>query len=301
MSRRSAEPGHGPGRILAGAIGLVLCAAVPAAEIPRSKRNIDIDVIPGTLGAVRLPHAAHADVGWRADRSLMTCRDCHHALAADEPTSPSQDMRCTGCHPGVGEPDRIIDGRRARAMARLKPDGAIDYRTILFHDYCRDCHKKVQGGELRLSHCKLCHPHGIGEGALHGRFDGVSQAGAELTWLRCPAGQRWNGKGCQGDAALASRAQAEHACPEGCRLASRKEFLGVLDDCAPAAVAGGEGSCRPCGQSRTCSRLLGSDVGTYWVASPPGEPAWMVRLSDGAFIAVPKDAHALVRCVQTLR
>ena len=242
MSSRSAEARHGSGRILAGVFGLVLCAAVPAAEIPRSKRSIDIDVIPGTLGAVRLPHAAHADVGWRADRSLMTCRDCHHALEADEPTSPSQDMRCSGCHPGVGEPDRIIDGRRARAMARLKPDGAIDHRTILFHDYCRDCHKKVQGGELRLSHCKLC-----------------------------------------------------------CRLASRKEFLGILEDCAPAAVAGGEGSCRPCGQSRTCSRLLGSDAGTYWVASPAGEPGWMVRLSDGAFIAVPKDARALVRCVQTPR
>ncbi|HEU4382172.1 MAG TPA: hypothetical protein VFR85_01615 [Anaeromyxobacteraceae bacterium] len=296
MSGRSAEPRSSAGTSLGAALtALALCAAARA-EVPSVKRTIDIDVIPGPLGAVRLPHAAHVNVGWKADRSPMTCRDCHHALQADQPTSPSDDLRCSGCHPAVGEPDRVIGGKRARAMARLKPDGAIDYRTILFHDYCRGCHRKVQGGELRLTHCKLCHPRGIGEAALHGRFDGVRQEDAHLVWLRCPAGQRWNGTGCQGDTLLASRAEAAHACPEGCRLPSPEEFAAILAGCAKAAEDG-ERSCRPCAESPACLRLLGPDAGTYWAAAPE-EPGWMARLSDGAFVAAPRDARALVRCVQ---
>lgn len=306
MSSRFAESGARAGRaggraaLLAVAIALLPRAAA-AVEIPRNKRTIDLDVIPGAMGAVRFEHAAHAAVAWKADRSLMTCRDCHHTLQSDEPASLSEDLRCSGCHPAVGEPDRIVGGKRARAMARLKPDGALDFRSILFHDYCRDCHKKVQGGELRLSHCKACHPRGVGAGALHGRFDGVRQAGAHLTWLRCPAGQRWSGKACQGEAALAERTQAEAACPEDFRLPTRHELLALLEECAPLAVYGGEGSCRPCAGSRACSQLLGQDAGTYWLASAPGEPAFMVRLSDGAFVAAPKDARALVRCVQPIR
>jgi len=301
MSSRSGDPAL-RGWKLAGALaGLALCAAAAAVEIPRSKRSIDLDVVPGAMGAVHFEHAAHAAVAWRADRSLMTCRDCHHTLEADEPASLSEDLRCSGCHPAVGEPDRIVGGRPARAMAQLKPDGAIDFKTILFHDYCRNCHKKVQGGELRLSHCKACHPKGVGAGALHGRFDGVRLAGTHLTWLRCPAGQRWSGKGCEGQALLAPRAQAGQACPEGCRLPSREDFLGILEGCAPPAAAGGERSCRSCAESHACSQLLGPDAGTYWAASPAGEPGWMVRLSDGAFLAAPADAQALVRCVQGAR
>jgi hypothetical protein len=301
MSSRSGDLAR-TGRRLAGALaGLALCATAAGVEIPRSKRSIDLDVVPGAMGAVHFEHAAHAAVGWRADRSLMTCRDCHHTLAGDEPASLSEDLRCSGCHPAVGEPDRIVGGRPARAMARLKPDGAIDFKTILFHDYCRDCHKKVQGGELRLSHCKACHPKGVGAGALHGRFDGVRQAGTHLSWLRCPAGQRWSSKGCEGEAALASRALAAGTCPEGCRLPSREEFLGLLEGCVPSAAGGGEAHCRSCAESQACSQLLGPDAGTYWVASQPGAPGRLARLSDGAFLVAPEDARALVRCVQTAR
>lgn len=295
MSGRSAEPGRGAGRNLGAALAALALGAAAGAQVPAARRTIDLDVIPGPLGAVRLPHAAHVNVGWKADRSPMTCRDCHHALPADQPTS-SDDLRCSGCHPAVGEPDRMMGGRRARAMARLKPDGAIDYRTILFHDYCRGCHRKVQGGELRLTHCKLCHPRGVGEASLHGRFDGVRQEGAQLIWLRCPAGQRWSREGCRGDAVLASRAEAAHACPEGCRLPSREEFAAILAGCAPAA-ADGERSCRPCVESPACSQLLGRDARTFWAAAPEG-PGCMVRLSDGAFLVAPRDARALVRCVQ---
>lgn len=297
----AATPAAGPGRRLAAALaGLLACGAAAAVEIPRSKRNIELDVIPGALGAVSFAHAAHAAVAWKPDRSLMTCRDCHHTLAADEPASLDEDLRCSGCHPPLGQPDRIVGGRPARAMARLKPDGAIDFKSILYHDYCRDCHKKVQGGELRLSHCKACHPKGVVAGALHGRFDGVRQAGTHLTWLRCPAGQRWTGKGCEGESVLAPRAQAGRDCPEGCRLPTREEFAGILDGCS-APAAGGERSCRPCAESQACSHLLGADAGTYWVASQPGAPGRMVRLSDGAFLVAPEDARALVRCVQAER
>ncbi len=299
MSSRFGDPVLPPSRRVAvGLLVLALCTAAAGAEIPRGKAVIDIDVIPGKLGPVRFLHAAHVNVGWRADRSPITCKDCHHTLETDGPPSPSQDMRCTGCHPGVGEPDRIIGGRRARAMARLKPDGAIDYRSILFHDYCRDCHKKVQGGELRLQHCRVCHTRGIGADAIHGRYDSVRQVDAGLSWLRCPAGQRWSGKRCEGEATPANLQRAVQTCPAGCRVPSLGEFLDVLEGCGPDAAMGHEGSCRSCRESRICSRLLGPDEGTYWAVSPDEDQAWTVRLSDGSFHAVSKATEALVRCVQ---
>jgi hypothetical protein len=288
MSSRSAERAR---RGLAALLALALAAPAAGAEIPRAKRVIDLDVIPGKLGAVKFRHAAHEAVGWKADRSPITCRDCHHNLEADAPASATEELRCGGCHPGVGEPDRTIRGKRARAMARLKPDGAIDFRTILFHDYCRDCHRKVQDGELRLSHCRLCHERPVGEASAHGRFDAERQPGTALLWLRCPAGQRWSGKRCEGEAAPSPASGAPAACPEGCRLPTRDEFRALLEGCDP-----GGGACRPCAESPACALLLGPDRGTYWVAGPAGSPDGTVRLGDGTF--GPGAGEARVRCVQ---
>jgi hypothetical protein len=299
MSSRSGERALRPGReVVAGLAALALCTPAAGAEIPRAKKVIDLDVIPGKLGAVRFRHAAHEAVGWKADRTPTTCKDCHHNLEADAPRSATEDLRCGGCHPGVGEPDRVVRGKRARAMAQLKPDGAIDFRTILFHDYCRDCHRKVQDGELKLSHCRLCHERPVGGESAHGRYDAVRQAGTDLLWVRCPAGQRWSGKRCEGEAARATWPGATGACPEGCRLPTRKEFLGVLEGCSPEGEAAAA-RCRPCGQSQACAELLGPDQGTYWVAAADGGPAGTVRLSDGSFQAAAGDVGALVRCVQT--
>jgi hypothetical protein len=299
MSSRCGDPAGPAGRrSAAGLIALATFTVAAGADIPRNKRVIDIDVVPGKLGSVHFLHAAHAAVGWKADRSPMDCTDCHHAFEADGPPSQVREMRCSGCHPGVGEPDRTIGGRRARAMARLKPDGAIDYRSILFHDYCRDCHKKVQEADLKLSHCRACHPRGLGPDVSHGRYDSVRLAGAEVAWLRCPAGRRWNGRRCDGEATLTGLQGAAQACPEGCRLPSRAEFLAILEGCGPDVAAGREGSCRPCRESRPCAELLGPDEGTYWMASSVGDPAWTMRLSDGSIRAAPPAAAALVRCVQ---
>jgi hypothetical protein len=300
MSSRSGERARPCREVLAGLVALALCTPATGAEIPRARKVIDLDVIPGKLGAVHFRHAAHEAVGWKADHSPITCKDCHHNLEADAPRSATEDLRCGGCHPGVGEPDRIVGGKRARAMARLKPDGAIDHRTILFHDYCRDCHRKVQDGELKLSHCRLCHERPIGDESAHGRYDAVRQAGTDLLWLRCPAGQRWTGQRCEGEASRTARARAAQACPEGCRLPSRQEFLGMLEGCDAGGAAEGGVRCRACSQSQPCSGMLGPDQGTYWVASAEGGPAWVVRLSDASFQPASGDAEALVRCVQAL-
>jgi hypothetical protein len=56
-------------------------------------------------------------------------------------------------------------------MAALKPDGAIDYRSILFHAYCRDCHLKSRDGGRMLAGCKVCHERGVGSDVIHGRYD----------------------------------------------------------------------------------------------------------------------------------
>jgi hypothetical protein len=133
-----------------------------AAEVPPGKEVLLIDRIPGKMGAVRFGHADHVKRFSRPDGSAIRCRDCHHTLEADDPPVPLPAMRCSGCHPEVGQPPRQIDGKSALPMAFRKPDGAVDYRTILFHEYCRACHLKVKReGGRRLAVCKACHEHGI--------------------------------------------------------------------------------------------------------------------------------------------
>ena len=285
-----------PARRLLLALALAAVARpAPAAQVPRGRELIEIDHVPGKLGGVPFKHAEHNTRYRRPDGTPIRCRDCHHTLPGDEPTSPAQlaEMRCTLCHLRIGEEGRVVGGKAARPVASLKPDGAIDHKSILFHDYCRGCHRAQSGGERMLAACKVCHARGIGSDVLHGRYDAVRQPGTALSWLRCAAGQRWTGKGCEGGAAALGWAEGPGRCPEGWRLPSLAEVLALLDGCA----ADGRG-CRPCGRSPACSHLFGADGGSYWTSAEQGDRAQVVRLADGLVAALPKAGSAGVRCVQ---
>jgi hypothetical protein len=286
--------------LLATASALVLAIGAPwpargAAEVPIGKEVLVLERIPGKTGKVRFTHAEHIRRYRRPDGAPIRCRDCHHTLATDDPPVPLPPMRCSGCHAALGEPAREIDGRRARPMAALKPDGAVDHKTILFHDYCRDCHRKVPGGARKLATCKVCHERGISSESMHGRYDAVPQPGTALTWLHCPAGQRWSGTRCEGSVRLVPHGAAADACPEGYRLPTRAELLGLLDGCRP----GGGGPCRSCGKSAACASLFGNDQTSTWAGAAQGGRAWVADLGDGLLRQVEVAREQAVRCVQS--
>jgi Zn finger protein HypA/HybF involved in hydrogenase expression len=105
------------------------------------------------------------------DGAAIRCKDCHHTLPAAEPGEPFPDMRCTLCHVPLGAPEKEVGGKKARSLATLKPDGAIDIRSVLFHDQCRGCHLKIKTETLNLATCKVCHPGGLKADAIHGKYD----------------------------------------------------------------------------------------------------------------------------------
>ncbi len=285
--------------LLIGWSGLALALAAPgvargAADVPAGKEVLLLERIPGKTGKVRFGHADHVRRYTRPDGTPIRCRDCHHTLAADDPPTPLPPMRCSGCHAALGEPPREIDGRLAPPMARLKPDGAIDRTTILFHEYCRACHKKLAASARKLATCKACHERGVSSESLHGRYDAVAQPGTTLSWLRCLAGQRWTGSRCEGAATLLSPGAAAGACPAGYRLPTQAELLGLLDGCRP-----GGGPCRPCGKSAACSTLLGGDPSVAWAAPGPGGPGLAVDLDAGVVRRVEAGRPQAVRCVQS--
>jgi cytochrome c553 len=284
------------GAILLLAAGLAAGPASPAraaVDVPAGTEVLPLERIPGKVGKVRFGHAVHSRSHRRPDGSATRCRDCHHTLAADDPPVPFPPMRCSGCHAELGQPARVIDGKVARPMASLKPDGAVDYATILFHDYCRDCHKKVpREGAKWLGACKTCHERGISSESLHGRYDASPQPGTSLAWLRCPAGQRWTGGRCEGEARQLPLGAAAGACPDGFRLPSPAELLALLDGCQ----AGGAGPCRPCGRSPACAALFGDDGSVVWAAAGGG-PAVAVALGEGLLRREEGEPTHAVRCV----
>jgi hypothetical protein len=148
--------------------GTALLALALSAQVPAGKEVMVLSHIPGKLGPVRFTHADHASRHRMPDGTAVRCRDCHHTLPGAEPTEPFPDMRCTLCHVPMGQPERVFDGKAARSLARAKPDGAIDIRSVLFHDQCRGCHLKIPAGLLNLATCKVCHPRGLAPDAIHG-------------------------------------------------------------------------------------------------------------------------------------
>lgn len=144
---------------------LSLLLTVP---VPAGKEVMVLSHIPGKLGSVTFTHARHASTYRMPDGTSIRCVDCHHTLAAGDPVEPLPDMRCTLCHVPMGEQEKEVGGKKARALAGRKPDGAIDFRTVLFHDQCRGCHARIPAGALSLAACKVCHPRGLSPDAIHG-------------------------------------------------------------------------------------------------------------------------------------
>lgn len=71
--------------------------------------------------------------------------------------------------PGKLGPVRFTHADHATRYRR--PDGAIDLRTVLFHDQCGGCSLKIPAETLNLATCKVCHPKGLSPDAIHGRYD----------------------------------------------------------------------------------------------------------------------------------
>jgi Zn finger protein HypA/HybF involved in hydrogenase expression len=134
-------------------------AAGPAAAtpVPKGTDVIEIDLVPGRFGAVRFEHARHTDEFTEPDGSRVRCRDCHHTLAAAEPSSPKEDMRCSGCHARLGESPRVVAGKVAPVLAS-RPEGETEVRAILFHKWCWDCHYRTKKNGRQNDRCKVCHP-----------------------------------------------------------------------------------------------------------------------------------------------
>lgn len=143
------------------------------AGVPPGTEVIDLRFIPGKFGAVRFQHAEHASKFRLPDGSPLRCKDCHHQLKADRPTSPVDDLRCSRCHAAVGETEKVFDGKRARALGKLKPDGAVDYTSILFHKQCWACHRKTRSGERITIGCRSCHERGVSGDTMGPRGDGM--------------------------------------------------------------------------------------------------------------------------------
>jgi hypothetical protein len=269
---------------------LALAAPAAALQVPKGTEVMRIDLVPGKFGAVRFEHARHNDAFKRPDGTPVRCRDCHHRLAADAPTSPQEDLKCSGCHARYGDPPRTIEGEVAPALAALRPDGAMEYRSILFHRWCWACHHRTMRDGHQNDRCKLCHERGVSDETMHGRYDAVRQPGTDLSWTRCSAGARWDGKGCEGEARALAWAEASVACPDGYRLPSRAELLGLL------GAAGAPP--RACAASAPCAALFPADEGALWTSEGEGGAAWTVRVADGAAALASAGSAARARCVR---
>jgi hypothetical protein len=61
-----------------------------------------------------------------------------------------------------------MGGKTAPPLVLRREDRALDYQTVLFHAWCRDCHKKSSPPGKRLHLCKVCHERGVGQDVMHG-------------------------------------------------------------------------------------------------------------------------------------
>lgn len=277
------------------ALGLAVLGSglARAAEVPSGTEVLRLKLVPGKFGPVTFRHAQHNSTFKRPDGSAVRCKDCHHKLAGDEPVSAKEakeDMKCSGCHARYGDPPKKIGGKIAPVLAAMNAHGAMDYKSILFHEYCWACHKKTMRNGHRNARCKLCHEHGVSDETMRTRFDSAPQPGTRLRWLRCPTGLRWTGSTCVGEPRSIPHDLAAAECPEGYRLPTRAEFRGLLSGCASGTAPCG------CASSGACAELLGADEGVYWTSEAAAAGGWTIRLRDGA--AAEKGDKALVRCVQ---
>jgi uncharacterized protein (TIGR02145 family) len=144
----------------------------------------------------------------------------------------------------------------------------------------------------------------------------VKQPGLNVYWLRCPVGQRWDGKVCTGRATVFSdweRAMKYAVCPTGYEIPDRGDFMKVLQGCdnyfeemqKNVMRRNIGGFCKKCSHSEDCKSMFASDYGKYWTSERVGgessmslfELKWYVDFSTG-FIGGEKSGQFGIRCLR---
>ncbi len=136
-----------------------LSSLVLAADVPKGKEVLKIDIIKGKKGVVKFPHAKHVKEFKDAKGKAITCKNCHHTLRGP-PKNPKKVEKCSDCHVAEGQPQKTHGGKKARLLAKKKGEG-IDRKTVIFHKRCVECHKAVAKAnpemKKKIGKCKNCH------------------------------------------------------------------------------------------------------------------------------------------------
>lgn len=130
-------------------IGLVFFIGQVSAEVPET---IIIDNLNGKKGAVEFVHKKHTSFK-KEDGIVIVCKDCHHTFKDNEPV-----QSCKTCHLSSGKP-KVEDDRIVPLLGKEKVEGEFELSSILYHENCLLCHKKVSvKSEKKISSCNTCHP-----------------------------------------------------------------------------------------------------------------------------------------------
>lgn len=137
------------------------------------------------------------------------------------------------------------------------------------------------------------------------------QEGAGLFWLYCLVGQKYD-KGCTGDALILTWEQALEACPDGYRLPTLEEFMGLLGECQSDfdETKGATATCLACPASEICNEAYpgADDYGDFdyeiyhWSAtewSAVKSNAWRANFKTGEIDAHSKTKEATAVCVRS--
>lgn len=127
-----------------------MLAGMLIADIPAEKKEISIDHLEGNKGAVKFDHSKHA-MEYKVDGKAIACTECHHTAKSDS----DKMVACSECHSKDGT-EKTVDGKKAPPLGEKSSSGNVKMSSVLMHDTCRDCHKKVK--EKKISSCKVCHP-----------------------------------------------------------------------------------------------------------------------------------------------
>jgi hypothetical protein len=137
--------------------------------------------------------------------------------------------------------------------------------------------------------------------------DEITDGDTGLTWLRCPAGAtwEWSGGSCRCTGGLTytrTWEQAQTSCPDGFRVPTIEEMMGVLGPCESWATieANGEGDCQACSLASKCQELFGVDGKLYWTATEDAVDsllAWSAWFNVGLVASQDRTITYYVRCV----
>ncbi len=136
-----------------GVSGMVL-----AADVPKGKEILKIDLIKGRKGKVKFTHAKHVKEHKTANGKAITCKMCHHTLKGT-PKNPKKVTKCSACHVAEGQRQRKHKGHKAAFLA-VKKGKKINKKSVIFHKTCVRCHKAVARKNTKLkkiAKCSNCH------------------------------------------------------------------------------------------------------------------------------------------------